>query len=315
MKKYRKSVISMMLMLVLLLSGCSITILDVSDSADSSIHSGRTDTKTASDNPGTAKNAASIPQIKDFDASSYDSYIIINDNIPEFSESEITDTSFEEYAPLDELGRCGAAYASIGTDLMPTEKRGNISMVKPTGWHSVRYDGVEGGSLYNRSHLIAYQLAGENANENNLITGTRYMNVGMIPFEEQVGDYVRDTDNHVMYRVTPFFEDDNLIASGVQMEALSVEDDGEGVSFNVFLYNVQPGIEIDYATGESREKTDDAGYEEEGSAYILNTNTMKFHLPSCGSTENIQKENRKEFRGDREKLLEEGYAPCGSCNP
>ncbi len=198
---------------------------------------------------------------------------------------------------------------------MPTEKRGNISMVKPTGWHSVRYDGVEGGSLYNRSHLIAYQLAGENANENNLITGTRYMNVGMIPFEEQVGDYVRDTDNHVMYRVTPFFEDDNLIASGVQMEALSVEDDGEGVSFNVFLYNVQPGIEIDYATGESREKTDDAGYEEEGSAYILNTNTMKFHLPSCGSTENIQKENRKEFRGDREKLLEEGYAPCGSCNP
>ena len=160
--------------------------------------------------------------------------------------------SFEEYSDLDELGRCGAAYANIGQDLMPTQKRGDISRVKPTGWRSVKYDIVDGKHLYNRCHLIGYQLTAENANEKNLITGTRYMNVdGMLPFENMVADYIKETDNHVLYRVTPIFDGNDLVAQGVQMEACSVEDDGEGICFNVFVYNVQPGIEIDYATGES----------------------------------------------------------------
>lgn len=311
MKKLFKSVVSLLL-LSMLLSGCTVSIQDLSqDLGTKSEQSTNSDTTV-----GDSKKMDAIPGIEEYDASAYDEYIVLNNNVPEFSDSEITTQSFEEYAQLDELGRCGTAYACIGTDLMPTEKRGNISMVKPTGWHSVRYDCVEGASLYNRSHLIGYQLSGENANENNLITGTRYMNVGMIPFEEEVADYVKETDNHVMYRVTPVFEGDNLIASGVQMEALSVEDDGEGVAYNVFLYNVQPGIEIDYATGSSREvRTAGIDTEEGGTDYILNTNTMKFHLPDCGSAANIQKGNRKEFTGERDTLLREGYEPCGSCNP
>lgn len=181
-------------------------------------------------------------------------YEVINNNVPFFSEEELTTESFERYAELDELGRCGAAFACVGIDLMPTEERGTIGMVKPTGWHTVKYDCVDGMYLYNRCHLIGYQLSGENANEKNLITGTRYLNVvGMLPFENIVADYVKETENHVMYRVTPYFEDDNLLADGVLIEAYSVEDEGAGVQFCVFCYNVQPGIEIDYATGESRE--------------------------------------------------------------
>ncbi len=179
-------------------------------------------------------------------------YIVLNDNRPDFSDDEITAESFEYYSELDELGRCGAAFACIGVDLMPTEERGSIGQVKPTGWHTVKYDFIDENYLYNRCHLIGYQLSGENANERNLITGTRYLNTeGMLPFENIVADYVKDTGNHVMYRVTPQFEGDNLLANGVQMEAWSVEDEGEGVCFNVFVYNIQPGVLIDYATGES----------------------------------------------------------------
>lgn len=178
-------------------------------------------------------------------------YVEINNNVPYFEESDMTTQSFERYSELDELGRCGVAYANIGIDMMPTEKRGSIGMIKPSGWHTVKYQNVDGKYLYNRCHLIAYQLSGENANENNLITGTRYMNVeGMLPFEEKVGDYVRETNHHVLYRVTPIFEGNNLVAKGVLMEAKSVEDDE--ISFNVFVYNIQPGIEIDYATGDSQ---------------------------------------------------------------
>lgn len=241
-------------------------------------------------------------------------YITVNDNVPEFTEDEITTKSFERYADLDDLGRCGAAFACVGTDLMPTEKRGNISRIKPSGWHSVRYDNVDGGSLYNRCHLIGFQLSGENANEKNLITGTRYMNVEMIPFEDMVADYVKKTNHHVMYRVTPVFEGKNLIASGVQMEAFSVEDHGKGVSYNVYLYNIQPGIKIDYLTGESIELTENAE-EESGTDYVINVNTMKFHLPLCSSVEKMQEKNRENFHGDREELIERGYAPCGTCNP
>lgn len=180
------------------------------------------------------------------------SYVVINDNNPLFSEDDLITTSFEIYSSLDELGRCGVAYVNVGTDLMPTKERGSIQHIKPSGWISVKYDNVDGKSLYNRCHLIGYQLSAENANRENLITGTRYMNVeGMLPFENMIADYVKETKNHVLYRVTPIFEEDNLLASGVQMEGYSVEDRGEGICFNVYAYNIQPGIKIDYLAGDS----------------------------------------------------------------
>lgn len=182
-------------------------------------------------------------------------YVVLQDNWPDFDVGDLTTEAFETYSELDELGRCGVAYANICLEIMPSEPREEIGQVKPTGWHTVKYDCVEGKYLYNRCHLIGYQLAGENANRQNLITGTRYLNVtGMLPFENIIDDYVEETENHVLYRVTPIFAGDNLVASGVQMEAFSVEDDGEGVCFNVFVYNVQPGVGIDYATGESWEE-------------------------------------------------------------
>ena len=169
------------------------------------------------------------------------------------SDEDKTTKSFEKYDNLDYLGRATKAFANISIDLMPTEKRGNIGMVKPSGWNTVKYDVVDGKYLYNRCHLIGFQLAGENANKKNLITGTRYLNVdGMLPFEDEVADYVKDTDHHVLYRVTPVFKGDNLVAEGVEMEAYSVEDKGKGICFHVFVYNVQPGVTIDYATGKSR---------------------------------------------------------------
>ena len=180
-------------------------------------------------------------------------YVELEDNVPAFEAADMTQTSFETYAPLDALGRCGVAYANVGRDLMPTEERDSISEIKPTGWHSVQYENVDGKYLYNRCHLIGYQLSGENANACNLITGTRYMNVdGMLPFENMVADYVQETGNHVLYRVTPVFQGTELVARGVQMEALSVEDKGAGICYNVFVFNIQPGIVIDYATGESQ---------------------------------------------------------------
>lgn len=182
-------------------------------------------------------------------------YTVVADNMPTFSLSESESGSFEIYSNLDGFGRCGVAYANIGTDLMPTEERDSIGSVKPSGWQTVKYDCVDGKYLYNRCHLIGYQLTGENANEQNLITGTRYLNVeGMLPFENMVADYIKETGNHVLYRSSPIFEGDNLIASGVQLEAMSVEDSGDGILFNVYCYNVQPGIAIDYATGDSHEE-------------------------------------------------------------
>lgn len=178
-------------------------------------------------------------------------YMEMNGNKPEFE--ELSTKAFEEYSKLDGLGRCGVAYACVGQEIMPTEERGKIGQVKPTGWHTIKYDIVDGKYLYNRCHLIGYQLTGENANTKNLITGTRYLNVeGMLPFENMVAEYVEETGNHVMYRVTPHFEGTNLLASGVQMEAYSVEDEGKGVCFNVYVYNAQPGITIDYSNGDSQ---------------------------------------------------------------
>ena len=240
----------------------------------------------------------------------------IDDNQPDFSEEDLTTESFESYSPLDSLGRCGAAYANVGVDLMPTEERGSIGQVQPSGWHTVKYDCVDGKYLYNRCHLIGYQLTGENANEENLITGTRYLNVdGMLPFENLVADYVQETANHVLYRVTPVFEGDNLLASGVQMEALSVEDGGEGICFNVYVYNVQPGVVIDYATGESALEDGATAGEGEAVTYILNTSSHKFHYPDCSGVANMSEANKETFTGSREELIAQGYEPCGQCNP
>ena len=268
-------------------------------------------------------------------------YISVNGNVPYFTAAELTTTSFETYSDLDTLGRCGVTYACIGQDLMPTNERGSIGMVKPTGWHTVRYDDlVDGKYLYNRCHLIGFQLTGENANTKNLITGTRYLNIdGMLPFENMVADYVKETGNHVMYRVTPIFEGDNLLANGVLMEGYSVEDNGAGVSYCVFAYNVQPGIEIDYATGESK-LADSARQEEQKTAtvtptpspepekqepatgseasqadYILNTNTKKFHYPTCSSVNDMKEKNKQEFFGTRDETIALGYSPCGRCKP
>lgn len=249
-------------------------------------------------------------------------YVELDGNQPGFSLEERTTDSFETYSTLDALGRCGPAYACIGQDLMPTEDRESISSVRPTGWVQAEYDFVEGGSLYNRCHLIGFQLTGENANEENLITGTRYMNVeGMLPFENMVADYIKETGNHVLYRAAPIFEGENLVASGVVMEALSVEDEGEGVCFHVYVYNVQPGVEIDYATGESWETKDSASSalesqaEEQETDYVLNTSSKKFHLPDCPSVGSMSEKNRQEYHGTREELIAQGYEPCGSCNP
>lgn len=249
-------------------------------------------------------------------------YVELDGNQPGFSLEERTTDSFETYSTLDALGRCGPAYACIGQDLMPTEDRESISSARPTGWVQAEYDFVEGGSLYNRCHLIGFQLTGENANEENLITGTRYMNVeGMLPFENMVADYIKETGNHVLYRAIPIFEGENLVASGVVMEAFSVEDEGEGVCFHVYVYNVQPGVEIDYATGESWETGDSASSalesqaEEQKRDYVLNTSSKKFHRPDCPSVDSMSEKNRQEYHGTREELIAQGYEPCGSCNP
>ena len=249
-------------------------------------------------------------------------YVELDGNQPGFSLEERTTDSFETYSTLDALGRCGPAYACIGQDLMPTEDRESISSVRPTGWVQAEYSFVDGGSLYNRCHLIGFQLTGENANEENLITGTRYMNVeGMLPFENMVADYIKETGNHVLYRAIPIFEGENLVASGVVMEAFSVEDEGEGVCFHVYVYNVQPGVEIDYATGESWETRDstssalESQAEEQETDYVLNTSSKKFHRPDCPSVDSMSEKNRQEYHGTREELIAQGYEPCGSCNP
>ena len=265
-------------------------------------------------------------------------YVMVNGNIPYFPAEDLTTQPFERYSPLDSLGRCGTAYANISRDTMPAAERGTIGDVRPSGWHTVRYDDlIDGRYLYNRCHLIGFQLAGENANEKNLITGTRYMNVtGMVSFENKTASYIRNTGNHVLYRVTPIFDGDNLLASGVLMEACSLEDSGEGICFNVFCYNVQPGITIDYATGDSfagsafsDEKTgpensnetdismstDEVDHSTGENRYILNTNTKKFHYPTCSSVSEMKEKNKREYIGNREDIIQNGYVPCKLCNP
>ena len=276
-------------------------------------------------------------------------YVYVNDGEPVFTdEQRAAETGYERYGELDELGRCTAAFAVVGPETQPTEKRGSIGEVRPSGWQMAKYDFVEGKYLFNRCHLLGYQLTGENANEQNLITGTRYLNVqGMLPFENAVADYVDATGNHVLMAVMPVFEGSELVARGVHMMAESVEDGGEGVAFNVFCYNVQPGVVIDYGTGESMLEEDatplsdvsgvesapgaasegaGAGEASEkgatGSAegkgtteYVLNTNSKKFHLPSCSSVGQMSPKNREDVEDTRENLIANGYDPCKRCNP
>ena len=245
-------------------------------------------------------------------------YVVLNDNQPGFTEKEITDKAYEFYSELDALNRCGYTMACIGTEFMPTEDRGNIGQVKPSGWQTVKYDSVDGKYLYNRCHLIGFQLTGENANERNLITGTRYLNIeGMLPFENMVADYIKETGNHVIYRVTPDFRGEELVARGVRMEAISVEDDGEGICFHIYAYNNQPGICIDYATGDSWEASElpPAATQLQEKAYIINTNAKKFHDADCGNGQQTKEENKEIYSGDRQKLIDAGYAPAGCCNP
>lgn len=276
-------------------------------------------------------------------------YVYVNDGEPTFTdEQRAAEPGHEHYGELDELGRCTAAFAVVGPETQPTEKRGSIGEVLPSGWQMAKYDFVEGKYLFNRCHLLGYQLTGENANERNLITGTRYLNVqGMLPFENAVADYVDATGNHVLMAVMPVFEGSELVARGVHMMAESVEDGGEGVAFNVFCYNVQPGVVIDYGTGESMLEEDatplpdvsgaesapdtasegaGAGEASEkgatGSAegkgtteYVLNTNSKKFHLPSCSSVDQMSPKNREDVEDTRENLIAKGYDPCKRCNP
>lgn len=259
-------------------------------------------------------------------------YVTVNGNKPVFSAGELKTVGYEIYSELDSLGRCGTATASCGKDTMPKdgEERGSISDVYPSGWKQAKYEGISGGWLWNRCHLIGWQLSAENANRRNLITGTRCMNVdGMLPFENMVADYIKETGNHVAYRVTPIYDGDNLVCSGVQMEAYSVEDKGEGIEFNVFCYNVQPNISINYKTGDSeytggtKEETTSVSQSDNSSVsvidnsttetYILNTNTKKFHKSTCSSVKKISSQNYAESSESKETLISQGYVPCKNC--
>ena len=281
-----------------------------------------------------------LEEVPEYDAQPY---VCLEGNIPSFTPEELTAQGREEYAPLDLLGRCGSAFAVVGRETMPTQERGPIGQVKPSGWHLAKYDCVDGKYLYNRCHLIGYQLTGENANVKNLITGTRYLNVeGMLPFENEVAEYVEKTGNHVAYRVTPVFREGELLARGVVMQGQSVEDEGAGVRFHVFVYNVQPGVELDYATGDSRlaqsqqpqekpqlqlpqitlpeglltggESQQESG-EMEADGYVINRSSGRFHRPACEGAVSMSALNRLPSGESRETLIAQGYVPCGQCKP
>lgn len=309
--------------LVILLSGCNISqdlfhkeSATQTSSYDNEIISATIYSLTS--NTFDEKADAFIDSLYDISLFSENPYYELNGNVPFFTSSEKTITTLEYYSELDSLGRCGVAFVCIGKETMPTEERGEIGQIKPSGWHTIKYDIVEGKYLYNRCHLVGYQLSGENANPRNLITGTRFLNNdGMLPFENKVAEYVQNTGNHVIYRVTPVFEDSNLLAYGVIIEAFSVEDNGKGICFNVFCYNAQPGISINYSTGESvaLDTQADITKSQNESNYIVNINTNKFHQPNCSSVSSIKAKNRIDYFGMRDTLVSKGYQPCKKCNP
>lgn len=288
-----KRLYSLLLIVVFILSGCdtgsNITIPDISSNQPSSTSS--------------SVSAYSEP-IKE-----------INGGIPEFDSSlKASKESFETYSDLDSLGRCGVCFANIGKDLMPTEERGAIGSVKPSGWKTIKFDIVDGKYLYNRCHLIGYQLTAENANEKNFITGTRYLNVkSMLIYENMVADYIKKTGNHVLYRVTPIFDGNDLVAKAVKMEGYSVEDNGKGICYNILCYNIQPGIEINYSTGDAVLSSEEMQTERPNEAqmyYYINDNTKKFHLESCKYSS-----SGKRVHKSAKQLINAGYEPCKVCNP
>ena len=258
-------------------------------------------------------------------------YVPVHDNQPDFILSQLTTVPYIMFSTLDELGRTGPGMACLGPETLPTQPRGVIGNIQPSGWHTTRYDDlIEDKYLFNRSHVIGYMLCGDNSTPENIFTGTRYLNAGsMLLFEAQVADYIETTRNHVIFRCSPIYDGENLIASGVQMEAFSVEDNGQ-LQFNVFVFNIQPGIEIDYSTGDSKivepatEAVSDKNIaqreevqetEKAEIAYVLNTNTHKFHKPNCSSVKDIKEKNRKDFFGTREEAIAAGYVPCKRCHP
>lgn len=313
MMKHRKISILSLMLCILLLQGCEVSYKEPS---------------LAVTDDTVSQAEIFIPEQTKYPAYTGEAHTVINGNIPFFTKEEQTDQTYESYSDLDEMGRPGIATACLGTDTMPAENecREAIGMIKPAGWHTIKYPGIISDLyLYNRCHLIGWQLSGENANERNLITGTRYLNVtGMLPFENQIADYIRSTENHVMYRVTPVYTGDNLLCDGLLLEALSVEDNG--LSFCVYCYNVQPGIVIDYATGDSwldnetsdetlELETEDMTGHSGQTAYILNTNSMKIHTPDCPFAAKIADHNKKEHNGEMSTLLSNGYTACGQCLP
>ncbi len=354
-----KKINILVLICALLLNGCSIDTTQSTEALQSIEASQSTEVSQSTDisqSIDTSQNTEIVQSVEEAENKGYDgnAYVEINDNIPDFTDEDKKQLdAFETYSNLDSLGRCQVAYANICQEIMPTEERGSIGQIRPSGWHTVKYnDIIDGNYLYNRCHLIGYQLAGENANEKNLITGTRYLNIiGMLEFENEVGNYVRTTDNHVLYRVTPIFEGDNLVADGVQMEAWSVEDNGKGICFNVFCYNVQPGIDIDYSTGESHvaqnaatdnkatdnkatdsKTTDNKATDNKATdnideknkdnpnkdasdnmEFVINTNTKKFHIPTCSCVDDILPKNKKVESSTIAELEEKGYSPCKRC--
>ena len=312
LKNWKKNLLWLLMAVSLMLCACGQVEIVIGDGSGygSSTQNG-SQLSEAGNHSQTSVSLDSIPEY------SGDPYVVVNNNVPFFSKEDLKAEAFESYGDLDSLGRCTVAYSMVGTETMPTEERGSIGQVKPTGWHAVKYDNVDGKYLYNRCHLIGYQLTAENANVKNLITGTRYLNVqGMLPFENLTADYIKETGNHVLYRVTPVFEGDNLVASGVLMEGESAEDGGEAIQFCVYVYNVQPGIIIDYATGDSRLDDGTGGSSQSArKTYVLNTNSKTFHKPDCGSVGKIKDSNKQTFVGTREEAIKNGYSPCKSCNP
>lgn len=328
-------------------SGTAQTTTAVSSTSKMAIDSQATTTTTTSNSEQTTTGqtnlngkqlteSAKLSNVPEYTGSDFG---IINNNTPLFSDDYLSSQSYEFYGELDKLGRCTVGIANIGKDIMPTEKRGSIGMVKPSGWHLDKYDFVDGKYLYNRCHLVGYQLSGENANEKNLITGTRYMNIGkMLDIENQVANYVKSSNNHVLYRVTPIFVDNELVARGVLMEAKSCEDNGKSICLCVFCFNVQPNVVINYATGDNRLAADSSITTSQvvtnqkpavttttstlkntqgntSSIYvILNTNTKKYHEPSCSSVSKIKDKNKQEYRGSLDSLIAQGYSSCKICH-
>ena len=274
---------------------------------------------------GVGDKVASAADLNKIPEYSGKDYIVINGGIPYFTAAQLTTAGYEKYGELDSLGRCTAAIASLGEETMPTDKRGSISSVKPTGWVQAQYSCIKTKDLYNRSHLIAWSLAGENANKQNLVTGTAHLNQEvMTQFEDMVLDYLKETGNHVAYRITPLFKGNELVCRGIQMEAYSVEDNGEGICFNVYCYNVQEGVVIDYATGNSYSESGEESSEESSESskddtttveadYVLNKSSKKIHLPECDSVNQMSEKNKVFYTGTIEDLLAQGYKGCGNC--